>query len=76
MKADPGEKTDVAAAHPDVVARLDAAYDKWWAETAPLMVNEKAVGPAVNPFKELYWKQFDGPGPNNVPRGAQANDKF
>jgi arylsulfatase len=24
------------------------------------MVNEKAVGPAINPFQELYYKQFGG----------------
>jgi arylsulfatase len=24
------------------------------------MVNEDAVGPKVNPFKERYWKQFGG----------------
>ena len=59
-----------------MVARLDAAYDKWWASVVPVMVNEKAVGPEINPFKELYWKQFIGPGPNNVPRETQVNDKF
>jgi len=26
----------------------------------PLLVNENAVGPKINPFKELYWKQFGG----------------
>jgi arylsulfatase len=63
VKADPGEKTDVAARHPDVVARLDAAYEKWWDSVQPQLVNENAVGPKVNPFKELYWKQFGkGPG--------------
>ena len=30
-----------------------------------LLVNEDAVGPAVNPFKELYWKQFGG-GPDEA----------
>ena len=64
VQGDPGEKTDVSAAHPRVVARLDAAYDKWWASVVPMMVNEKAVGPDINPFKELYWKQFADPGPN------------
>ena len=24
------------------------------------LVNEKAIGPRLNPFKELYWKQFGG----------------
>jgi arylsulfatase len=27
---DPGQERDVAAAHPDVVARLGAAYEEWW----------------------------------------------
>ena len=31
----------------------------------PLMRKEDAVGPAVNPFKERYWKQF-GRTPNVV----------
>jgi arylsulfatase len=26
----------------------------------PGLVNEDAKGPKVNPFKELYWKQFGG----------------
>ena len=60
VKADPGEQHDAAAEHPDDVARLDADYDKWWASVVPMMVNEKTVGPAVNPFKELFWKQFGG----------------
>ena len=35
VKADPGEKTDVAAEHPEVVKELDAAYDKWWDSVQP-----------------------------------------
>ena len=64
VKADPGEKKDVAAEHPEVVKELDAAYDKWWDSVQPQLVNENAVGPKVNPFKELYWKQFGG-GPDD-----------
>ncbi len=60
LKADPGEKNNVIAEHPDVVASLRAAYEKWWSETLPLMVNENVVGPKINPMKELYWKQFGG----------------
>jgi arylsulfatase A-like enzyme len=60
IKADPGEKTSVIAEHPDVVAQMRAAYDRWWEELLPALVNEDAVGPPVNPFKELYWKQFGG----------------
>ncbi|MHB1778102.1 MAG: arylsulfatase [Acidimicrobiales bacterium] len=60
VKADPGEKTDVADKHPAVVMELDAAYDKWWDSMQAGLVNEDAVGPKVNPFKELYEKQFGG----------------
>jgi arylsulfatase A-like enzyme len=60
VKADPGETNDVATSHPDVVKELDAAYDNWWESVQPQLVNENAVGPKVNPFKELYWKQFGG----------------
>lgn len=61
LKNDPGESQDVAGAHPTVVRELTEAYDKWWTETVPLMDNEQAVGPKVNPFKELYWQQFGKP---------------
>jgi arylsulfatase len=60
VAADYSEKTDVASQHPEVVQKLAAAYDTWWAECQPLLVNEKAVGPKLNPFAELYWQQFGG----------------
>ena len=60
IKADPGETTNVFAQHPDVVAAMRRAYDEWWDEILPCLENETAVGPKVNPFKELYWKQFGG----------------
>jgi arylsulfatase len=41
-----------------VVAKLRTAYDQSWNEVQPLLVNESVVGPQMNPFKELYWKQF------------------
>lgn len=60
LPADPGEKNDVAAQHPDVVARLGANYDEWWKQVRPGMINENAIGPKLNPFAEAYWKQFGG----------------
>jgi len=72
VKADPGEQTNVAAAHPTVVAELEAAYDQWWQHVLPLMTNEDVVGPKVNPFKEQYWKQFGGaPSAQPKPIGQQ-----
>lgn len=67
LRADPGQKTNVLAGHPDEVAKLRAAYETWWGEVQPLLVNEQAVGPKVNPFKELFWKQFGG-GPGGALR--------
>ena len=70
LQADPGEKNDIAAQHDDVVAKLSAAYDAWWADVLPCLENEQAwkSAPTVNPFKAQYWKQFAGPGPNHVPQ--------
>lgn len=60
VKADPGQARDLALEAPAEVQRLGAAYDVWWQSIQPQLVNESATGPAVNPFKELYWKQFGG----------------
>ncbi len=60
LKTDYGEKNNVAAEHPETVKQMEEAYDRWWQDVLPCMENENVVGPAVNPFKELYWKQFGG----------------
>jgi arylsulfatase A-like enzyme len=31
IKVDPGQRTDVAAGHPDTVSELRARYEEWWA---------------------------------------------
>ena len=66
LQADPGEKTNVIDQHPEEVAKLRAAYDEWWSDVQPLLVNENVTGiPKINPLKELYWKQFGG-GPDDA----------
>ena len=60
LAADPGEKENVIEQHPEAAAKLRAAYDQWWTDVQPMLVNEDAVGPRMNPFKELYFKQFGG----------------
>lgn len=62
IKADPGETKNVIELHPDELKRMREAYDQWWEEIKPLLVNENAVGPKINPFKAAYQKQF-GVGP-------------
>ncbi len=60
LSSDRGETKDVAAQHPEILKKMDAAYDQWWKEILPCLENENAVPPAVAPFSELYWKQFGG----------------
>jgi hypothetical protein len=60
LKADPGETTNFFEEHPDVFAELRAAYDQWWIGVQPLLVNKNATGPRIDPFQELYYKQFCG----------------
>jgi arylsulfatase A-like enzyme len=67
LEQDPGQQTNIAAAHPSRVEVMSAAYDHWWDSTRPLLVNERHAGPKWNPFHEQYWRQFRGPGPNNAP---------
>ena len=61
IAADPGEQLDVAHEHPDVVARLVAEYDRWWRSVQPDLINEDRDGPAENPFKTAYERQFGPP---------------
>ncbi len=67
VRADPGEQTNVGAQQGEVVAKLGAQYDAWWQSIRPALVNEKAVGPNLNPFKAQYWQQFGG-GPTEEER--------
>jgi len=60
LKSDPGETKNVIQDHAEVVAKLRAAYEEWWNEVMPRLENEDAIGPKINPFKALYWKQFGG----------------
>lgn len=58
LQADPGEQTDLAASHPEVVKELAGAYDAWWDSVQPMLVNEKAPLLPENPFKTLFEQQF------------------
>ncbi|MEO8350284.1 MAG: arylsulfatase [Chthoniobacteraceae bacterium] len=60
LKADPGEKNNAIAEHPEVVAKLRVAYDQWWTDVQPMLVNENVTGPMINPFQALYYQQFGG----------------
>jgi arylsulfatase len=57
---DYGETRDVTAQHPHVVRELSGQFDAWWGSLGDSLVNERAVGPRINPFKEQFWRQFGG----------------
>jgi arylsulfatase len=67
LRADYGEKTDLAAQRPEVVAELQRSYEAWWESAIPLMVNENAPLAPENPFWALYRKQF-----GSLPAMAEA----
>ncbi len=60
IKNDPGEINNLIGEHPEIARAMRGELDRWWAAVLPDMVNENAVGPTLNPFKEQYWKQFGG----------------
>ena len=43
IKADPGQKRNVASEHQDVVARLSDFYDAWWEELTPTFKQDVAI---------------------------------
>jgi arylsulfatase len=59
IAVDPYEKNDVAAEHPQVVARLRRAFDRWWEQTVPLMVNENAPYAPRQPQEVRYEQQLE-----------------
>jgi len=68
MEKDPSQTTDVIDQHPEIVEKMRKAYDAWWKETRPLMVNEDAPMSPTRPFHELFKKQTAGGGiPDWVP---------
>ena len=51
IKTDPGQQTDLATAHPDVVSQLRNDYEAWWASLEPVFAEPVRfdLGGAENP---------------------------
>ena len=62
MMKDPAQQVNVIDLHPDVAKSMRAAYEAFWSETRPLMVNETAPMSPVKPFHELFKKQSQAGG--------------
>lgn len=59
IENDPGEKKNVIEAHPEIVKSMRDAYDTWWVETVPLMVNESAPMSITRPYHVAFREQLD-----------------
>lgn len=77
LQTDPGQKTDLAAKKPEIVAKLDTAYDTWWTAVLPCLENETAwkSAPSINPFREQFQKQFGTAGQQTAPAGPRKRAK-
>ncbi|MHC4994579.1 MAG: arylsulfatase [Planctomycetota bacterium] len=62
MWLDPAQTHNIIDDHPEIVAKMRAAYEKFWNETRPLMVNEGVPMSPVRPFHVWYEEQLSGPG--------------
>ena len=62
MSKDPGQSTNIANEHPEVVKKMRDAYDQFWKEARPLMVNEEAPMSETQPFRVHYEKQLRSSG--------------
>ena len=59
MKKDPSQTTNVAEDYPQVVKSMRKAYEKFWKETRPLMINEDVPMSPTRPYHVEYAKQLE-----------------
>ena len=77
LKTDPGESKNVIAEYPEIAAKLRATYNQWWIDVQPRLVNEDGykTAPTINPFHEIYYKQFGGAPDPNAPEKDKTPKK-
>jgi arylsulfatase len=62
MKNDIGQTEDISENNPEMVQAMRSAYEKFWKEARPLMVNEDVPMSPTRPFHLLYAKQLEKQG--------------
>lgn len=62
MEKDPGQKKNVIADHADIAKQMTEAYEKFWKEARPLMVNENVPMSKVRPYHVAYKAQMEAGG--------------
>jgi len=77
--ADPGETTNLADQHPEVVEELKQAFDQWWESTEPYLVNEGLphIPAEEQPLPVMYEQQLKEKGiPEWEPAHGSAKSEF
>ena len=62
MKEDPGQKNNIIEKHPKVVKKMKKAYEQFWKETRPLMVNESIPMSKTRPYHIWFEEQSKNDG--------------
>jgi len=57
MENDPEQTRDVTAEYPELVSEMKKAYEKFWDESRPLMINEDVPLAKEKPFHVDYNAQ-------------------
>lgn len=57
MRADPGQSKNCIDQYPEVAESMRQAYDQWWKQTRPMMVNETASMSPTQPYHEAFYAQ-------------------
>ncbi len=57
MESDPAQTTNVIDQHPELAEQMRKAYEQFWSEARPLMVNEDAPMSPIRPFHVWYEEQ-------------------
>ena len=63
LEADPGERHDVADDHPDVVERLSAIYDRWFAD---VFADWREARARIVAHDREYWRHRSRPDPRQL----------
>ena len=59
MQQDLGQTTNVIDDNPDMVSEMRRAFDHWWKETRPLMINEFVSMSPTRPYHVWYQQQLE-----------------
>ena len=58
VQADPTQQRNVIKDHPAVAAELQHAYERWWGDMQPYLVNENVPLSPTHPYQAAYVSQL------------------